>query len=111
MELDPKPVAQFSTTFNAQDLIRGLELSKDLYGLTIKEQPCNSQEELIEKYQALKNFKNWMTNINQELGDAETSGTSSTEKQSKRQKKRNQKKLGENSQNLSLAEKKKLLEQ
>ena len=51
-----------------------------------------------------------MTNINQELGDAETSGTSSTEKQSKRQKKRNRKNC-ETTQNLSLAEKKKLLEQ
>jgi hypothetical protein len=46
------------------------------------------------------------------LGDADTSGTSSTEKQSKRQKKRNRKNnFGENSQNLSQTEKKKLLEQ
>ena len=101
-----KNFVEIKQTFKKEDLIRGIELSKDLYGIKIKEKPLTSQEEIIEKYQSLKNFKFFMQSLNQEIGDSETSGSSSTEKR----KKRNKKTFGEDSQNLTLAEKKKLLE-
>ena len=54
---------QISQKFTKDDLVRGFELSKDLYTIGIKEKPTQGQNEVIEKYQALKNIKNFLLTL------------------------------------------------
>ena len=48
-------------------MVRGFELSKDLYTLGIKERPTASQDEVIEKYQSLKNIKNFLLTLDNQV--------------------------------------------
>ena len=58
---------EYSTEFNAQDLVTGFNLSKDLYGIKVKEQAPTTQEDIIAKYQSLKQLKHFFQAIDQEL--------------------------------------------
>ena len=78
---------QHSTKFTKDDLIKGLKISQSL-GVKVQEKPCTSQDELIEKYQALKNFKNFMQSMDSEYLSCDPTEISESSKNRKKRKRR-----------------------
>ena len=53
----------FSDTFTLENLQAGIKLSKTFKDMSVQEAPADTQEELVEKYQSLKNLKCFIENL------------------------------------------------
>ena len=70
----------FSDTFTLENLQAGIKLSKTFKDMSVQEAPADTQEELVEKYQSLKNLKCFIENLKHTNEKYKDSGQSNHQK-------------------------------